>query len=210
MSLQTLGYIGLRTKNLEDWTAYASRFLGMQLVDKSRGTASFRMDDKKQRLVVHEDAGDAARGWPCRRRPSSRPPRAGSRTRRPRPRRGAQGVREWSGAATGCGRSRRRRRRSRRARRACSPRSPCTPVRPRRPGRCRRRSPSGSAPGGASAACRWRRRARTASCQCSRRAGQPEDARPFGPGVPARKRCSQRSVPSWRRSAYTLLCMSCR
>src|SRR4029078_8795186 len=65
MSLQTLGYIGLRTKNLEDWTAYASRFLGMQLVDKSRGTASCRMDDKKQRLVVHEDAGDAPGffGW---------------------------------------------------------------------------------------------------------------------------------------------------
>jgi 2,3-dihydroxybiphenyl 1,2-dioxygenase len=65
MSLQTLGYIGLRTKNLEDWTAYASRFLGMQLVDKSRGTASFRMDDKKQRLVVQEDAGDAPGffGW---------------------------------------------------------------------------------------------------------------------------------------------------
>ena len=58
MSLQTLGYIGLRTKNLEDWTAYASRFLGMQLVDKSRGTASFRMDDRKQRLVVHEDTLD--------------------------------------------------------------------------------------------------------------------------------------------------------
>ena len=59
MGLETLGYIGLRTANLEDWTAYASRFLGMQLVDKSRGTATFRMDDKKQRLVVHEDAGDA-------------------------------------------------------------------------------------------------------------------------------------------------------
>src|ERR1044071_4578680 len=27
MSLQTLGYIGLRTNNLEDWTAYAERFL---------------------------------------------------------------------------------------------------------------------------------------------------------------------------------------
>ena len=65
MSLQTLGYIGLRTKNLEDWTAYASRFLGMQLVDKSRGTASFRMDDRKQRLVVNEDDGDAPGffGW---------------------------------------------------------------------------------------------------------------------------------------------------
>jgi hypothetical protein len=65
MSLQTLGYIGLRTKSLEDWTAYASRFLGMQLVDKSRGTASFRMDDKKQRLVVQESDADASGffGW---------------------------------------------------------------------------------------------------------------------------------------------------
>src|SRR5437764_12051319 len=37
----------------------------MQLVDQSRGTASFRMDDKKQRLVVHEDSGDAPGffGW---------------------------------------------------------------------------------------------------------------------------------------------------
>ena len=65
MSLQTLGYIGLRTKNLEDWTAYASRFLGMQLVDKSRGTASFRMDDRKQRLVVNESDAEAPGfyGW---------------------------------------------------------------------------------------------------------------------------------------------------
>ncbi len=36
MTLQTLGYIGLRTKSLDDWTAYAGRFLGMQLVDRSR------------------------------------------------------------------------------------------------------------------------------------------------------------------------------
>src|SRR5438128_1179048 len=65
MGLQTLGYIGLRTKNLDDWTAYATRFLGMQLVDKSRGTASFRMDDRKQRLVVNEAADDGAGfyGW---------------------------------------------------------------------------------------------------------------------------------------------------
>jgi len=65
MSLQTLGYIGLRTKNLEDWTAYASRFLGMQLVDKSRGTASFRMDDRKQRLVVNQADAEAPGfyGW---------------------------------------------------------------------------------------------------------------------------------------------------
>jgi len=65
MSLQTLGYVGLRTQNLDDWTAYASRFLGMQLVDRSRGTASFRMDDRKQRLVVNESNADAPGfyGW---------------------------------------------------------------------------------------------------------------------------------------------------
>ena len=102
MSLQTLGYIGLRTKNLEDWTAYASRFLGMQLVDKSRGTASFRMDDKKQRLVVHEDAGDAPGffGWEVadargarRLRRQSRTPQGFVRARLPRARRRAQGPR---------------------------------------------------------------------------------------------------------------------
>jgi len=65
MSLQTLGYVGLRTKNLADWTTYASQFLGMQLVDKSRGTASFRMDDRKQRLVVNEADAEAPGfyGW---------------------------------------------------------------------------------------------------------------------------------------------------
>ena len=65
MSLQTLGYIGIRTKSLDDWTAYASRFLGMQLVDRSRGTASFRMDDRKQRLVVNESDAEAPGfyGW---------------------------------------------------------------------------------------------------------------------------------------------------
>ena len=65
MSLQTLGYIGLRTKNLDDWAAYASQFLGMQMVDKSRGTATFRMDDRKQRLVVQEDTLDVPGfyGW---------------------------------------------------------------------------------------------------------------------------------------------------
>ena len=79
MSLQTLGYIGLRTKNLEDWTAYASRFLGMQLVDKSRGTATFRMDDRKQRLVVHEDTLRRSRASSAGR---SRTPRRSTPTRR--------------------------------------------------------------------------------------------------------------------------------
>ena len=45
MGLDALGYVGIRTKNLDDWAAYGTRFLGMQLVDKSRGTLALRMDD---------------------------------------------------------------------------------------------------------------------------------------------------------------------
>jgi 2,3-dihydroxybiphenyl 1,2-dioxygenase len=57
MKLRSLGYVGIRTHHLDDWTTYANRFLGMQLVERSRATATFRMDDRKQRLVI--DAGDA-------------------------------------------------------------------------------------------------------------------------------------------------------
>ena len=65
MNLNALGYVGIRTRNLEDWAAYGTRFLGMQLVDKSRGTLALRMDDRKQRIVVHTDAneGPSFYGW---------------------------------------------------------------------------------------------------------------------------------------------------
>lgn len=65
MELQSLGYIGIHAKNLEDWAGYGSRFLGLQLVDKSRASLAFRMDDRKQRVIVHEDGGEGAGfyGW---------------------------------------------------------------------------------------------------------------------------------------------------
>jgi len=65
MRLEALGYVGIRSKNLDDWGTYATRFLGMQLVDKSRGTLALRMDDRKQRMIVHtgEDEGMAFYGW---------------------------------------------------------------------------------------------------------------------------------------------------
>jgi 2,3-dihydroxybiphenyl 1,2-dioxygenase len=63
--VEALGYIGIRTKSLEDWAAYATQFLGMQLTEKSGGTLSFRMDDRKQRVIVHSDADGGAGfyGW---------------------------------------------------------------------------------------------------------------------------------------------------
>src|ERR1041384_3524193 len=62
--LQALGYVGIQSRNLEDWAGYATRFLGMQLVDQSRTTLSLRMDDRKQRVIVNAN-GDSASfyGW---------------------------------------------------------------------------------------------------------------------------------------------------
>ena len=65
MHLQALGYVGIRTKKLEDWSAYATRFLGLQLVDRSRNALAFRMDDRKQRIVVEAEQGEGPSfyGW---------------------------------------------------------------------------------------------------------------------------------------------------
>ena len=65
MTIQGLGYVGVRTKSLEDWAGFAEKFLGMQRVDQSRAGLAFRMDDRKQRLVVAEDGGDGVAffGW---------------------------------------------------------------------------------------------------------------------------------------------------
>ena len=46
MQLQSLGYVGVRTGDVDQWATYATRFLGMQLVDQSRGGRAFRMDDR--------------------------------------------------------------------------------------------------------------------------------------------------------------------
>ena len=65
MNINALGYVGIRTRNLEDWTAYGTRFLGMELVEASRGTLALRMDDRKQRVIVHtdENEGPSFYGW---------------------------------------------------------------------------------------------------------------------------------------------------
>src|SRR3984885_1465082 len=65
MNLNALGYVGIRSKNLDDWADYGTRFLGMQVVDKSRGTLALRMDDRKQRVIIHSDAdeGPSFYGW---------------------------------------------------------------------------------------------------------------------------------------------------
>ena len=62
---QTLGYVGVRAKDLGDWTSYGSGLLGLQRVDKSRTSVAFRMDDRKQRIIVDADGGEGIGffGW---------------------------------------------------------------------------------------------------------------------------------------------------
>src|SRR6202050_3600882 len=62
---QALGYVGVRAKDLGDWASYGSGLLGLQRIDKSRSSLAFRMDDRKQRIIVDADGGDgiAFFGW---------------------------------------------------------------------------------------------------------------------------------------------------
>jgi 2,3-dihydroxybiphenyl 1,2-dioxygenase len=65
MFLKSLGYLGIRARDLEDWAAFGTKFLGMQLVDRSHSTLTLRMDDRRQRVVVHADGGEGTKffGW---------------------------------------------------------------------------------------------------------------------------------------------------
>ena len=65
MTIQALGYLGIGTDRLDDWTHFAANWLGMQPVDRGAGVRAFRMDDRKQRLVVDRSLPEGQRyfGW---------------------------------------------------------------------------------------------------------------------------------------------------
>ncbi len=64
MSIASFGYASVRSDKLDDWAEYGPRFLGLQLVERTRGSLKFRMDDRKQRIVVSsEETAQNAFGW---------------------------------------------------------------------------------------------------------------------------------------------------
>ena len=65
MALMGLGYIGVRSARADDWNRFATSLLGMQRVDDAGGSQAFRMDDRKQRLLVTKDGQDGLdfMGW---------------------------------------------------------------------------------------------------------------------------------------------------
>ena len=65
MSIIALGYLGVRSDKLDDWSGFAGRLLGTQQIDKGGKSLAFRMDDRKQRLVLADEPGGglAFMGW---------------------------------------------------------------------------------------------------------------------------------------------------
>ncbi len=65
MQVQALGYVGVRATSLDDWASFGEKLLGLQLAEKTQSQLRFRMDDRKQRILVAEDAGNGAAffGW---------------------------------------------------------------------------------------------------------------------------------------------------
>jgi 2,3-dihydroxybiphenyl 1,2-dioxygenase len=64
MELSAFGYAGLRSDKLDDWAEFGPKFLGLQLVERTPSALSFRMDDRKQRIVISREATfEQAFGW---------------------------------------------------------------------------------------------------------------------------------------------------
>ncbi|MBQ87116.1 MAG: biphenyl 2,3-dioxygenase, partial [Gammaproteobacteria bacterium] len=47
--IKALSYLGIKSTLKDDWAAFATKILGMQLIDKAGGTSIFRMDNQAQR-----------------------------------------------------------------------------------------------------------------------------------------------------------------
>jgi 2,3-dihydroxybiphenyl 1,2-dioxygenase len=65
MPLQALGYVGFGSAALDDWRQFGTGLVGLQAVERSPSLLAFRMDDRKQRIVVDRSLPDGERffGW---------------------------------------------------------------------------------------------------------------------------------------------------
>jgi 2,3-dihydroxybiphenyl 1,2-dioxygenase len=64
-SLQALGYVGFGSAALDDWRQFGTRLVGLQAVERSASLLAFRMDDRKQRIMVDRSLPEGQRffGW---------------------------------------------------------------------------------------------------------------------------------------------------
>ena len=53
--IKALSYIGIKSTLRDEWAAFATKILGMQLIDKGGDTSIFRMDNQAQRFSYLEN-----------------------------------------------------------------------------------------------------------------------------------------------------------
>ena len=65
MDLQSLGYVGIGSHDLDDWTKFGTDLLGMQVTERTATSLALRMDNRRQRLFVDREIADGQRcfGW---------------------------------------------------------------------------------------------------------------------------------------------------
>ncbi|WZB71290.1 hypothetical protein WJ968_04560 [Achromobacter xylosoxidans] len=65
MLLQSLGYVGVETTRLDEWRVFGPRIMGLEVADATASSLAFRMDDRKQRILVDQGSADGAvfYGW---------------------------------------------------------------------------------------------------------------------------------------------------
>ena len=65
MPVQALGYAGFGSADLDDWRQFGTGLIGLQAVERSASLLAFRMDDRKQRIVIDRSMPESARffGW---------------------------------------------------------------------------------------------------------------------------------------------------
>src|SRR6267154_1463872 len=65
MTLQALGYVGFGSSALDDWRQFGTGLVGLQAVERGNSLLAFRMDDRKQRIVIDGSMPEGTRffGW---------------------------------------------------------------------------------------------------------------------------------------------------
>src|SRR5260370_41269518 len=63
--VQALGYAGFGSSELDDWRQFGTGLVGLQAVERSPSLLAFRMDDRKQRIVIDRSLPEGMRffGW---------------------------------------------------------------------------------------------------------------------------------------------------
>src|SRR3954454_4650591 len=65
MTVLGLGFAGFGSDALDDWRQFGTGLIGLQAVERGNSLLAFRMDDRKQRIVIDRAMGDGTRffGW---------------------------------------------------------------------------------------------------------------------------------------------------